>query len=478
MMSVSRLPLLGALWLVAGMATSLPRAHAQVPPDQAALIEKGRYVAIAADCRACHTRPKGGKDFAGGYGIGSPLGTIFSTNITPSKVAGIGNYSEAQFARAVRAGVRADGGHLYPAMPYTAYAGMTDEDLHALYAYFTQGVAPVDERPPRTHLAFPFNLRFGIFAWNVLFLDRKPYVPDASKSAEWNRGAYLADVLAHCSACHTPRTFLLAEDSGRFYAGAPLGPWHAPNITSDKVSGIGGWSDQELVQYLKTGHAAGKDQAAAGMGEAVENSLQFLHDDDLKAIAVYLKALPAIHNPSDTKAAYSHGTPAAFEPVLRGASGPNEHDSVTSGEALYSGYCASCHQPSGAGSDQQDYPSLFHNAAIGSGTAANLVSAILFGVDRAADKHVLMPRFDEQSYVQPLSDAQITLISNYVLQQFGNPAARVKAEDVATARKGGPVPAIAVVSPFILPGTVVVGLLLVGLVLVWWRRRRQPNGGR
>ena len=475
MMCRLRFRLLGPLWLIAGTAAPLPCARAQVPPDQTALVEKGRYVAIAADCRACHTKPKGGKDFAGGYGIGSPLGTIFSTNITPSKVAGIGNYSEAQFVRAVRAGVRADGGHLYPAMPYTSYAGMTDEDLHALYTYFMQGVAPVDEQPPKTRLPFPFNLRFGVLAWNILFLDRKPYVPDASKSAEWNRGAYLADVLAHCSVCHTPRTLLLAEDSKRSYGGAPLGPWHAPNITSDQVSGIGGWRDQELVQYLKTGHVAGKDQAAAGMGEAVENSLQFLRDGDLQAIAVYLKSLPAIRNASDAKPAYSHGTQAAFEPVLRGASGPNEHDSVISGEALYSGHCASCHQPSGAGSDQQDYPSLFHNAATGSGTAANLVSAILFGVDRTVEKHVLMPRFDDQSYVQPLSDAQITLISNYVLQQFGNPAVRVTADDVATARKGGPVPPLALVSPFLLPATVVVGLLLVGLVLVLWRRRRQAR---
>jgi mono/diheme cytochrome c family protein len=473
MMCRLRFRLLGALWLVAGTAASLPYARAQVPADQAALVEKGRYVAIAADCRACHTKPKGGKDFAGGYGIGSPVGTIFSTNITPSRVAGIGSYSEAQFARAVRAGVRADGTHLYPAMPYTSYAGMTDKDLHALYTYFMQGVAPVDEQPPRTSLAFPFNLRFSMIAWNILFLDRKPYLPDGGKSAEWNRGAYLADVLAHCSVCHTPRTLLLAEDVRRSYAGAPLGPWHAPNITSDEVSGIGGWSNQELVQYLKTGHAAGKDQAAAGMGEAVENSLQFLRDDDLQAIVVYLKALPAIRNPSDTKPAYSHGALAAFEPVLRGASGPNEHDSVTSAEALYSGYCASCHQPSGAGSDQQDYPSLFHNAATGSGTAANLVSAILFGVDRTVEKHVLMPRFDNQSYVQPLSDAQIVLISNYVLQQFGNPAVRVTAEDVATARNGGPAPLLALLSPYLLPATVVVALLLVGLVL--WHRKRQAR---
>jgi mono/diheme cytochrome c family protein len=263
---------------------------------------------------------------------------------------------------------------------------------------------------------------------------------------------------------------------------APLGPWYAPNITSDALSGIGGWSDQELVQYLKTGHVSGRDQAAAGMAEAVQNSLQFLNGDDLQAIALYLKSIPPIRDPRETKPAYAYGAPASFEADLRGASGPNERNTVTSGEALYSGYCASCHQPSGGGSGNQAYPSLFHNAATGSGTAANLVAAILFGVDRTtvSERQVLMPRFDDLSYVNPLSDEQIAAISNFVLKQFGNPAVQVTVADVAVARRGGPPSPLLRISSYLVPAAI----LLTAIVLIWAllghlrRRATAASGGQ
>jgi mono/diheme cytochrome c family protein len=229
-----------AAWLAIGLCGVPGIAHAQSTgpdqtgsPDQATLIEQGRYLAVAGDCMACYTKPEDGKPFAGGYGIASPLGTIFSTNITPSKTAGIGNYTEAQFARALQQGVRADGGQLYPAMPYTSYAGMTDVDVHALYTYFMHGVAPVDEMPPRTKLPFPFNIRLSMVAWNLLFLDDRRFVPDTTKSPEWNRGAYLSVVMERCDACHTPRNLLMAKIRGKAFAGAPIGSWYAPNITSD-----------------------------------------------------------------------------------------------------------------------------------------------------------------------------------------------------------------------------------------------------
>jgi mono/diheme cytochrome c family protein len=474
-----------AAWLAIGLCGVSGIAHAQSTspdqtgsPDQAALIEQGRYLAVAGDCMACHTKPEGGKPFAGGYGIASPLGTIFSTNITPSKTAGIGNHTEAQFARALRQGVRADGGQLYPAMPYTSYTGMTDADVHALYTYFMHGVAPVDEMPPRTKLPFPFNIRLSMVAWNLLFLGDRRFAPDTTKSPEWNRGAYLTEVMEHCDACHTPRNLLMAEIGDKAFAGAPVGSWYAPNITSDPISGIGGWSDAELVQYFKTGVAHGKGQAAGGMAEAVQNSLQFLRQDDLAAIAVYVKTIPPVRDPAETQPAYVYGSPADFEAALRGKSKQNSGRPIEGGEVLFSGYCASCHQPTGGGTAGQSYPALFHNSATGGVNAANMVSAILFGVDRTVGGvHVLMPRFGEMSYVQALSDEQIASIGSYVARQFGNPRLRVSAAEVATLRSGGPVSPLAVVSTYAVPTLVIVAVIIVAfdvVLVVVWRRRRAP----
>ena len=238
----------GALLLAAGQNL----AHAESQSD---MIKRGEYLAIAGDCGACHT-DEGKAPFSGGHAIVSPLGTIFSTNITPSKSAGIGHYSEAQFANALRKGIRADGSPLYPAMPYTAYAKINDEDVAALYDYFMHGVKAVDTRPEETRLPFPFNLRFSMAAWNLLYLDSKPFTPDNTQSKEWNRGAYLAQGLTHCSTCHTPRNFLMAEQQDKNLQGASLGTWFAPDITAQTLQGEQHWTRQMLVNYLATGHAA------------------------------------------------------------------------------------------------------------------------------------------------------------------------------------------------------------------------------
>jgi fructose 5-dehydrogenase cytochrome subunit len=457
-------------------------AHAQTADaNQAALTEQGRYLAVTGDCTACHTKPSGGKPFAGGYGIMSPLGTIVSTNITPSKVAGSGSYDEAQFARALRRGIRADGAHLYPAMPYTSYARMTDADVHALYVYFMNGVAPVDETPPRTRLPFPFNIRLLMIGWNMLFLDDRAFTPDTTKSAAWNRGAYLTDVMEHCSSCHTPRNLLMAEISGKPYAGSPVGTWYAPNITSDPVSGIGGWSDAELIQYLGTGVVHGKGQAAGGMAEAVQDSLQYLTQDDLAAIVTYLKSIPPLRDSGDTQPAYTYGQPANFEPDLRGKAQQTSRAPIEGGEALFSGYCASCHQPTGGGTPSQSYPALFHNTATGGVNADNVISAILFSVDRDVGGHrAFMPRFDRLSLVQSLSDEQIAQISTFVARQFGNPTLHITAADVAKVRAGGPTSPLALLANYAIPALIVVVAAIIALVisLLKWRQRRQPIAPR
>ncbi|MBM9402820.1 cytochrome c [Gluconacetobacter azotocaptans] len=444
-------------------------ALAQDAGGDAALVARGSYLATAADCAACHTAPHGGKPFAGGYGIASPLGSIYASNITPSKVAGIGNYTEAQFSRAVREGIRGDGAHLYPAMPYTSYAKLTDQDIHALYAYFTHEVRPVDERAPVTQLPFPFNLRFSMMFWNALYLDNSRFAPDPSKSAEVNRGAYLAIALGHCDTCHTPRNVMMAEIGGKELGGASLGSWIAPNVTPDPVSGIGNWSSDDLFRYLKTGDVPGKAQAAGPMAEAIEHSFQHLTDDDLKAIVAYVRQVPAIRDGADSRPRDSFGVASGREAVIRGAPG-----TLDNGEKLFSGDCAACHQPGGQGSKDAYYPQLFHNAAVGASTPDNLIATILEGVDRTVGgQHVFMPGFSRGSYVDELSDQDVADVGNYVLTQFGNPAVKISAADVASIRHGGPKPLLARVGGYIVPamvGAAIVLLALIGLVVA--RRRK------
>lgn len=393
-----------------------------------ALVDRGRYLAIAGDCVACHTAP-GGKTMAGGFAVGTPIGSIVSTNITPSKSDGIGNYSLEQFSDALRRGIRADGARLYPAMPYTAYAKISDDDVKALYAYFMHGVEPVDEKPVATQLPFPFDIRLSMAAWDLLFLDSSSFKPDPAKSAEWNRGAYLATALAHCGTCHTPRNLLMAEDDSRLFAGADLGTWFAPNITSDVDSGIGGWTVDDLVSYMRDGHAAGKGQAAGPMAEAVDNSLRHLRGDDLRAIAVYLRTVPPVKDAADTKPASAWGAAGDKLAAIRGVALPQDPDRW-SGPQIYDAYCATCHQAQGQGSFGGGLPPLFHNTALGRENTDNLVMTVLEGVRRQPDTN--MPGFSKE-----LSDRQVATLGNYLLQQYGNPSAKVTVDQVKVLRAGG-----------------------------------------
>ena len=471
--------LVASVLLVSAAAQAAESLPLSAPSDHqtgADLIARGQYLAIASDCAACHTDPATKKVFAGGYAIHSPMGIIYSSNITPSKEFGIGNYTEEQFSEAVRAGIRADGSHLYPAMPYPSYAGLTDADIHALYAYFMHGVAPVEVKPKQTELKFPFNMRFSMAGWNLLFLHNKPFTPVESQDATWNRGKYLVDNVEHCSECHTPRNSLMALESGKaLYSGAILGSWHAPNLTSDPISGLGGWSDQDLAQYLKTGHVDGKAQAAGPMAEAVTNSLQYLHDDDIKAIITYLRTLPPVRDPSQTKAASDFGTGTNTDTATRGIHPISKFLAAdASGQTLYDASCSSCHQPDGKGSPDGFYPSLVHNTTLGGDSPNNLVSAILFGVQRTVNgKSVLMPAFGPYSDVQSLSDKQVATLSNYLLKQYGNPQLSVTEEQVKTIRQGGGQPLIAkVAAPATIAGGVIVLLIIVLLLARSQRRRR------
>ncbi|WP_313209854.1 cytochrome c [Stenotrophomonas sp.] len=449
--------LLIALGLLAGVS------HTARADDA---VERGRYLSVAADCVACHTSPKQGKPYAGGYAIASPLGEIWASNITPSTSHGIGNYTEADFAKAVREGVRKDGARLYPAMPYTSYAKLTDEDIHALYVYFMQAVAPVDEEARTTELPFPFSVRSSMAAWNLLFLDKTPFKPDPAQSAQWNRGAYLVEGLAHCSSCHSPRGLMMQEVGGKAFAGGSLGDWYAPNITSHPISGIGGWTDDELAQYLKTGRAEGKGQAGGGMAEAVTNSLSKLRDEDISAIVTYLRTVPAVADKDATRAAFAWGDAATApgEPAIRGTDAP-----IASGAVLYSGLCASCHGSRGEGSNDGYYPSLVHNSTVGMVRPQNLVATIIGGIDREVDgEHVLMPHFSEGSYVQALSDADIAAVATYVRTTFG-PGDQVTEAQVALIRDGGEKPLLAKIARLWLP-LLILGLAAFVVVILLVRR--------
>ena len=453
------------------MDAIVPPVPKGLAPDIATLADKGRYLALAADCAACHTAAAG-KPFAGGYSIQSPLGVIVATNITPSRTAGIGDYDEAAFARALRQGVRADGAHLYPAMPYTAYTGLSDEDTRALYTYFMHAVAPVDQAPEPTRLPFPFNIRASMAAWNLLFLDDRRFVPDASASAQVNRGAYLGQALAHCSTCHTPRNALMAERDGQLLGGGALGPWYAPNITPDGHSGIGSWSDAEVAQYLRSGHIA-RSQAAGPMAEAVEKSFQYLRGEDITALVAWLRTVPPLPDPAQARPVTAQGRPYDPEPQLRGSAPQTARDSLHDGAALFSAYCASCHQAGGQGSRDGAYPSLLRNTATGRADPSNLVAAMLFGVERTVGgRQVLMPRFDHESPLQPLTDMEIASIANHVLSHYGDATTQVDARRVREAREGGPRPFLAKVQPMLLPLAIAVLVLVLAAALAWWLLRR------
>ena len=423
------------------------------------LVKRGEYLALAGDCVACHSAP-GGRPMAGGLPLPTPLGRIVSTNITPSKTHGIGNYSYQQFADALRRGVRADGARLYPAMPYPSYAKITDDDTRALYAYFMQAVAPVDSAPEPTRLAFPFNMRVSLRIWNLLYLDDRPYRADGRHDAAWNRGAYLVQGLTHCSTCHTPRGLLMAEDSSRDLAGGSVGPWQAPNITSDAVSGIGGWSVDELVSYMREGHAPGKGQAAGPMAEAVDFSLRHLSPEDLRAIAGYLKTVSPVHNAGDDRPAHAWGAATADLVAIRGVPLPRDLDQMT-GPQLYDAYCATCHQARAEGSFDGGLPSLFHNTALGrASSSANLVLVVLNGLHRQPD--VYMPGFGKE-----LSDRQVATLAGYLTERWGNPKAKVGVEQVQALRRGdgGSLP------PTLRVGMAAAGLLVVA-ALLWLVRRK------
>jgi mono/diheme cytochrome c family protein len=425
----------GAVILFASAPAISPRP--MPPPLQdPVLLDEGRYLAAAGDCVACHTRP-GGEPFAGGRPLDTPFGVIYSGNITPDPDTGIGVWTEAEFARAIREGIAADGSHLYPALPYTAYTRLEDADVHALYAY-VRSLKPVRYTPPANALPFPFNVRSLVGGWNALYFTPGRYRPDPTRSLEWNRGAYLTQGLGHCGACHTPRNRLGAERSAQALAGGeyldeiadeivdgrvvPLDertvrPWAAANLTSAR-SGLAAWSAADITRYLKTGHSA-RAAAFGPMSEVVANSTSRLTEADDRAIAVYLKSLPPDPAVPDTP------QPAAATLHL--------------GEIVFNARCGDCHLPSGLGIPQgpgtdasKTAPPLAGSAALQAPSPATLIDVILYGAhERPGADAGAWPYMSGFELSVGLDDTQIAALATYVRASWGNQAGPVDRDAVA-----------------------------------------------
>jgi mono/diheme cytochrome c family protein len=385
---------------------------------QASIVERGEYLAKAADCMVCHTT-QGGKEYAGGLGFKLPFGTLYSTNITPDKETGIGNYSDQDFLNAVQRGKRHDGARLYPAMPYASYTYMTDADALAIKAYLFS-LPPVRAAAPANTLAFPFNQRWGMIFWSALFNPDTRYMPDTSKSPEWNRGAYLVEALAHCGECHTPRNLAFALDNRKKFGGAVTAGWRAYNISSDKATGIGGWSDDDVASYLSTGHAKGHGTASGPMGEAVDHSLSRMAPEDIRAIVTYLRSVPATASP-DLPATLAPPAPASHK------------EGVTAdarGKIVFQGACVSCHGWSGE-SPVSPMATLTGVVAVNDPGATNVAQIVISGTRRhTPDGALSMPAFGNA-----YTDDEIAAVANYVTARFGSKGSKLTAQDIADLRR-------------------------------------------
>ena len=374
-------------------------------------IERGRYLAVLGDCAGCHTASHGAP-FAGGVALQTPFGTLVAPNITSDPETGIGNMTNEEFLAVLHEGRGHDGKRLYPAMPYPAYTKMTDDEVLALRAYFAT-VAPVSNRVVSNQLPFPLNIRLAMAVWNGLNFTPGRYQPDPQKSAVWNRGAYIVEGPAHCGTCHTPKTLLGGDKNSAALTGATLQGWFAPDITNDQRKGIGGWSTDDLVQYLKTG--TNKWTLASGpMAEAVSHSTSRMNDEDILAIATYLKD------------SGQSGASARPEPVVAG------NNAMRAGAAIYKDSCAACHKDSGEG-DANLFPRLAGSALVQSDDPTTLVRVVLHGTravsTAGAPTAPAMPAFDWR-----LEDAQVAAVLTYIRNNWGNAAGPVPASAVASQR--------------------------------------------
>jgi mono/diheme cytochrome c family protein len=374
-------------------------------------IERGRKLATLADCVACHTRKDEGKPYAGGRPIETPFGIIVSPNITPDAETGIGNWSDEEFDKAVRQGIGPGGERLYPAMPYPYYTKMSRDDVKAIRAYLAT-VPAVRNEVHSNQLPFPFSIRWSMHVWDWLFFTPGTFRPDHTKSAAWNRGAYLVEGPGHCGACHTPKIFLGADESSQALQGGQVQGWFAPNITGDKTGGVGAMSIAEIVALLKTGHNAATS-VAGPMAEEVSDASSHFSDEDLKAIATYLQTVPA-GNPNHPAAI------AQSDPRMK------------AGEAIYRDSCSACHGVDGKGVPHL-FPSLARAPQVEAPDPTSAVRVVLRGVRSVAtDKEPTAPAMPAYSW--QLDNSQVAAVLTYIRNSWGNAAPAVSQNDVGAQR--------------------------------------------
>ncbi|GBQ71710.1 alcohol dehydrogenase cytochrome c subunit [Ameyamaea chiangmaiensis NBRC 103196] len=410
-----------------GLFVGTDKVHAQAA--DADLVKKGEYVARLADCAACHTALHG-KVYAGGLEIKTPVGAIYSTNITPDPTYGIGTYTLAEFGEAIRHGIRKDGSTLYPAMPYPAFARMSDDDVAALYAYFEHGVTPVAQANKAVQIPWPMSMRWPLAIWRMAFAPSpKPFTPAPGVDAETARGEYLVTGAGHCGACHTPRGFGMQEKAldasgGAVYlsGGAPIDNWVAPSLRNDPVMGLGRWSEDDIYTFLKSGRI---DHSAVfgAMTDVVAWSTQYFTDSDLHAIAKYLKSLPPV---PPARGDYTYD--ASTEQKLASANQGGDAGSV-----VYVQQCAICHRNDGGGVPRM-FPPLAGNPVVVTDNPSSLINVVLHGgvlpATNYAPSSVAMP-----GYSHMLSDQQVADVVNMIRTSWGNRApANVSAADVAKQR--------------------------------------------
>jgi mono/diheme cytochrome c family protein len=372
-------------------------------------IERGRYALITGNCQGCHTEP-GEEPFAGGRGLETPFGTIYTPNITFDPETGLGRWSRDDFWRAMHEGVAPDGSALYPAFPYPHFAKMPRDEVDALYDYLST-LPQVKKRKPDNELPWPLSWRFSLTGWRLLFFEPEPFRPDPDKSDQWNRGAYLVEGPGHCAGCHTEKNIAGADRKSRHLMGGQLENWSAPDIRAGNNGGLGHWSEDDIVEFLKTGrnvHTA----AFSIMSEVIEYSTQHMIDDDLRAIAVYLKDI---------------------EGEERAAAAEPDEALMKAGAAIYFDNCSACHVSDGSGVPRFFAP-LAGSGKVNSEDATTVIRVILEGAravpTKAHPTPLTMPAFDWK-----LTDAQIAAVATYVRSSWGNRGGAVSAADVADLRQ-------------------------------------------
>lgn len=422
--------LLLALLIAAALAAYLyywrPALAPIDPPAATAfspqVVDKGRILAGMGNCAACHTAT-GGAAFAGGHGLATPFGTIYATNITPDPQTGIGRWSLAAFQRAMREGVGRDGAHLYPVFPYTHFNGVSDGDLTALYAYFMTR-PPVYAVAPANTVPFPLNLRPLQAGWKLLYFKPAGYRLDPAQGLDWNRGRYLAEGLAHCAACHTPRNALGAEIAGASYLGAAIDHWYAPPLTSANTAPLP-WTREELYAFLRTGATALHGVAAGPMSAVVHEGMGASPDSDIRALSVYFAGV-----------AGADGRKVDADAVIEAGIARSQRVSLVDndrGASLYVAACASCHSNSN-GQPMAWRPELSLNSAVSAPDPANLVQVILHGIGKDAGMPgVLMPGF-----AASLTDNDVAQLAAYLRRSRSHQPAWTNLEGaVARARAAG-----------------------------------------